>query len=44
MPSSKGGYRHEIDGLRAIAVLAVILNHLHEDWLPGVSSEWMCSS
>ena len=24
MPSSKGGYRHEIDGLRAIAVLAVI--------------------
>ena len=35
MPSSKGGYRHEIDGLRAIAVLAVILNHLHEDWLPG---------
>ena len=35
MPSGQGRYRHEIDGLRAIAVLAVILNHLHEDWLPG---------
>ena len=35
MPSGQGRYRDEIDGLRAIAVLAVILNHLHEDWLPG---------
>ena len=34
-PPGKGHYRYEIDGLRAIAVLAVILNHLHEDWLPG---------
>lgn len=35
MPSGPRRYRHEIDGLRATAVLAVILNHLHEDWLPG---------
>ena len=35
MPPGRGRYRHEIDGLRAIAMLAVILNHLHEDWLPG---------
>ena len=34
-PSSPRRYRQEIDGLRAIAVVAVILNHLHEDWLPG---------
>ncbi|MEB3241005.1 MAG: acyltransferase family protein, partial [Synechococcus sp.] len=25
----------EIDGLRAIAVIAVILNHLNKSWLPG---------
>ena len=34
-PSHPRRYRQEIDGLRAIAVIAVILNHLHEDWLPG---------
>lgn len=28
-------YRSEIDGLRAVAVLAVILNHLSRDLLPG---------
>lgn len=28
-------YRSEIDGLRALAVLAVIVNHLSERWLPG---------
>lgn len=28
-------YRPEIDGLRAIAVLAVIAFHLREDWIPG---------
>lgn len=35
-PSSQSsGYRPEIDGLRAIAVLAVLINHIHHDWLPG---------
>lgn len=33
--STSGRYREEIDGLRAIAVLAVIVNHLHEEWLPS---------
>jgi len=28
-------YRPHIDGLRAIAVLSVIIFHLNEDWLPG---------
>lgn len=28
-------YRPEIDGLRAVAVLAVIVNHLNPSWLPG---------
>ncbi|WP_411875877.1 acyltransferase family protein [Vulcanococcus limneticus] len=29
------GYIPEIDGLRAAAVLAVFINHLHSHWLPG---------
>ena len=29
------GYRPEIDGLRAVAVIAVIINHLNEGWLPS---------
>jgi peptidoglycan/LPS O-acetylase OafA/YrhL len=28
-------YRREIDGLRAVAVLSVILHHAGVDWLPG---------
>jgi hypothetical protein len=28
-------YRPEIDGLRAIAVLAVVVFHINADWLPG---------
>ena len=28
-------YRPEIDGLRAIAVISVIIYHLNENWLPG---------
>lgn len=28
-------YRPEVDGLRALAVMAVIVNHLHSAWLPS---------
>ena len=28
-------YRHEIDGLRAFAVIAVIINHFNKDILPS---------
>ena len=28
-------YRHEIDGLRAVAVLSVILSHAGVGWMPG---------
>lgn len=31
----KGRYRPEIDGLRAFAVVAVIINHFNKDILPG---------
>jgi len=35
-PGSAGsGYRPEIDGLRAVAVLAVILFHIDSRWMPG---------
>ncbi len=32
---SQFDYRSDIDGLRAIAILAVIVSHLNGDWLPG---------
>lgn len=32
---SKIKYRPEIDGLRAIAVISVILFHFNHHWLPG---------
>lgn len=33
--SHRQGYRPEIDGLRALAVTAVILNHTRSEWLPS---------
>ena len=33
--TAKGSYRPEIDGLRAFAVIAVIINHFNRDLLPG---------
>ena len=34
-PSVPMGYRPEIDGLRGVAVLAVIINHFNDKLLPG---------
>ena len=34
-PSKQSRYRPEIDGLRAFAVVAVIINHFNKDILPG---------
>lgn len=34
-PSQQASYRSEIDGLRAIAVLGVLLFHINAKWLPG---------
>lgn len=34
-PRSPHGYHPYIDGLRALAVLAVLVFHLHAAWLPG---------
>lgn len=34
-PLPISGHRHDVDGLRAVAVLAVVLNHLNESLLPG---------
>ena len=31
----KGNYKPEIDGLRAIAIIAVIINHFNKDFLPS---------
>ncbi|WP_281855789.1 acyltransferase family protein, partial [Acetobacter pasteurianus] len=31
----KFSYRKDIDGIRAIAILMVIINHLNTKWLPG---------
>ena len=40
LPSKQGGatapaYRPDIDGMRAVAVIAVIAFHFDETWLPG---------
>ena len=34
-PAVRMGYRPEIDGLRGVAVLAVIINHFNAQFLPG---------
>lgn len=33
--AQKSHYRHDIDGLRAIAVLAIVMFHINDTWLPG---------
>ena len=35
MSASSNRYIHSVDGLRAVAVLAVLLYHLGIDWIPG---------
>ena len=35
MSSSQNRYIHSVDGLRAVAVIAVLLYHLGIDWIPG---------
>lgn len=35
MTAAPSAYRRDIDGLRAVAVLAVVIYHLAHDWLPG---------
>lgn len=35
LPQERAGYRPDIDGLRAVAVLAVVIFHLNKGWLPG---------
>lgn len=35
MSTSANKYIHSVDGLRAVAVLAVLLYHLGIDWIPG---------
>ena len=35
MSSSSSRYIHSVDGLRAVAVIAVLLYHLGIDWIPG---------
>ena len=32
---AEAGYRLDVDGLRAVAVVAVIIYHLNKAWLPG---------
>lgn len=35
VPEKSASYRPDVDGLRAVAVLAVIVYHFNAAWLPG---------
>ncbi len=37
-------FRKDINGLRAIAVAAVLLFHFQPAWLPGGFAGWTCFS
>jgi hypothetical protein len=43
MQGIKAGYRPEIDGLRAFAVLAVVLNHLDKNFSQVATLGWISS-
>ena len=43
-PSRPMGYVPALDGVRAVAVLGVLVYHGSASWIPGASWAWTCSS
>eukprot|EP00929_Paragymnodinium_shiwhaense_P007304 TRINITY_DN11122_c0_g1_i4.p1 TRINITY_DN11122_c0_g1~~TRINITY_DN11122_c0_g1_i4.p1 ORF type:complete len:870 (+),score=138.33 TRINITY_DN11122_c0_g1_i4:128-2737(+) len=34
-PEAGHNYRPDVDGLRSVAIIAVVIFHMHESWIPG---------